>query len=93
MGVGKWGGAQSRQSAKLFNSRRNRDSPTPSPAGECVPPSFGLGGGGGMGRSRKRLAVCKKEVKMDGFVVDSWYNRDKRSGNEILDGEEIPVLR
>ncbi len=28
----------SRQSAKLFSSRRNRDSPNPSPAGECAPP-------------------------------------------------------
>jgi hypothetical protein len=27
--------------------------------------------GWGMGRCRKRLAVCKKEVKMDGFAVDS----------------------
>ncbi len=30
--------AQSRQSAKLFSSRRNWDSPNPSPAGECAPP-------------------------------------------------------
>ncbi len=28
---------QSRQSAKLFSSRRNWDSPNPSPAGECAP--------------------------------------------------------
>ncbi len=31
----------------LFSSRPNWDSPTPSPAGECVPPSFASGGGGG----------------------------------------------
>ncbi len=30
----------------FFFSRPNRDSPTPSPAGECVLPSFGSGGGG-----------------------------------------------
>jgi hypothetical protein len=29
---------QSRQSAKLFSSRRNLDSPNPSPACECAPP-------------------------------------------------------
>ncbi len=31
---------QSRQSAKLFSSRRNWDSPNPSPAGECAPLRF-----------------------------------------------------
>jgi hypothetical protein len=37
---------QSRQSAKLFSSRRNWDSPNPSPAGECAPPPrFWRGGG------------------------------------------------
>jgi hypothetical protein len=30
--------SQSRQSAELFSSRRNWDSPNPSPAGECSPP-------------------------------------------------------
>ncbi len=30
--------SQSRQSAKLFSSRRHWDSPNPSPAGECPPP-------------------------------------------------------
>jgi hypothetical protein len=30
---------------KVFSSRWNWDSPTPSPAGECVPPPFGPGGG------------------------------------------------
>jgi hypothetical protein len=44
---GEWGGAQSRQSAKLFYIRRNWDFPTPSPVGECFPPSFGSGGRGG----------------------------------------------
>ncbi len=39
--------AQSRQSPDLFHSRLNWDFPTPSPAGDCVPPSFGLVGGGG----------------------------------------------
>ncbi len=40
---------QSRQSARLFLSRLNWDSPGPSTAGECfsIPPSFGSGGGGG----------------------------------------------
>jgi hypothetical protein len=31
-------GSQSRQSARLFSSRLNWDSPIPSPAGECAPP-------------------------------------------------------
>ncbi len=54
--------------------------PPPHPQASVFPPPLVRGGGGGMGRCRKRLAVCKKEVKMDGFAVDSWYNRDKRSG-------------
>jgi hypothetical protein len=33
------------QSAKLFSSRRNWDSPNPSPPGKCAPP-FGSGGWG-----------------------------------------------
>ncbi len=37
---------QSRPSAKLFSSRRNWDSPNPSPAGECAPPPSGSGGEG-----------------------------------------------
>ncbi len=38
--------SQSRQGAKLFSSRRNWDSPNPSPAGECAPtPPPVLGGG------------------------------------------------
>ncbi len=36
--------AQRRQSAKLFSSRRNWDSPNPSPAGECAPPASGGSG-------------------------------------------------
>ncbi len=38
----------SRQSAKLFSSSLNWESPTPSAAGECVFPSFGWGGRGGV---------------------------------------------
>ncbi len=34
---------QSRHIAKLFFSRPNSDSPTPSPADECSPPPFGWG--------------------------------------------------
>ncbi len=37
---------QSRQSAKLFSSRRNWDSPNPSPAGECAPSPLVPGGRG-----------------------------------------------
>jgi hypothetical protein len=53
-------GAQSRQSAKLFSSRRNWDSPNPSPAGECAPPPSGSWGGAhllareGVGQSQFR---------------------------------------
>ncbi len=46
-------GAQSRQSAKLFSSRRDWDSPNPSPAGECAPPPF-WSRGKGHTRWRKR---------------------------------------
>ncbi len=35
---------QSRQSASFFFSRRNWDSPNPSPAGECAPPLVPGGG-------------------------------------------------
>ncbi len=38
--------SQSMQSAHLFSSRRNWDSPNPSPAGECAPFPFGSGGRG-----------------------------------------------
>jgi hypothetical protein len=44
--------AQSRQSAKLFSSRRNWDSPNPSPAGACAPPPFGSGGRGTLAGER-----------------------------------------
>ncbi len=40
------GGAQSRQSAKLFSGRLNWDSPNPSHASECAPPPLGSGGRG-----------------------------------------------
>jgi hypothetical protein len=48
---------QSRQSAKLFSSRRNWDSPNPSPSGECAPPLVPGGGAhllaiGGVGESQ-----------------------------------------
>jgi hypothetical protein len=33
----------------FFSSRRNWDSPNPSPAGECAPTPFGSGRGGGRG--------------------------------------------
>jgi hypothetical protein len=46
---------QPRSKQSAFSSRPNWDSPTPSPAGECVPPPFGSGrcthslGGEGVG--------------------------------------------
>ena len=42
--IGRLSETQSRQSAKLFSSRRNWVSPTPLAAGECALPPFGLGG-------------------------------------------------
>jgi hypothetical protein len=45
--------AQSRQSAKLFSSRWNWDSPNPSPAGENAPPPL-VSGGGAAGLTRWR---------------------------------------
>ena len=36
----------------IFSSRRNWDSPNPSPAGECVPPPFGSGGRGTLAGER-----------------------------------------
>jgi hypothetical protein len=51
--------AQSRQIAKLFFSRRNWDSPNPSPAGESAPPPFGSGGRGwGESQIRRRDIPC-----------------------------------
>jgi hypothetical protein len=44
--------SQSIQSAKLFSSRRNWDSPNPSPAGECAHPPFGSGGRGTLAGER-----------------------------------------
>jgi hypothetical protein len=44
--------AQSRQSAKLFSSRRNWDSPNPSPAGECAPPPLWFRGEGTLAGER-----------------------------------------
>jgi hypothetical protein len=53
--------AQSRQRLSFFSSRRNWDSPNPSPAGKCaLPPSPVLGGGAhslarkGLGESQFR---------------------------------------
>jgi hypothetical protein len=43
--------AESRQSAQLFSSRRNWDSPNPSPAGECAR-SAGSGGRGTLAGER-----------------------------------------
>jgi hypothetical protein len=43
---------QSRQSAKLFSSRRNWDSPNPSLAGDCASPPFGSGGRGTLAGER-----------------------------------------
>ncbi len=45
---------QSRQSSKLFSSRRNWDSPNPSPSGECAPPHW-FRGGGAHSQARKGL--------------------------------------
>jgi hypothetical protein len=51
---------QSRQSAKLFSSRRHWDSPNPSPTGECAPSPLVPGGGAhslareGLGESQFR---------------------------------------
>jgi hypothetical protein len=42
------------QSAKLFSSRRNWDSPNPSPAGDCAPPP-GSGGRGTLAGEREGL--------------------------------------
>ncbi len=51
--IGRFPETQSRQSAKLFSSRRNWVSPTPLAAGECALPPFGLGGD---------TLVCGREV-------------------------------
>jgi hypothetical protein len=46
------GGPQSRQSASFFSSRRNWDSPNPSPAGECAPSLWFRGEGHTFWRER-----------------------------------------
>ena len=58
--IGRLPETQSRQSAKLFSSRRNWVSPTSLAAGECALPPFSLGGrtpsfaGEGLGESQCR---------------------------------------
>ncbi len=44
--------AQSGRVLSLFSSRRNWDSPNPSPAGKCAPPPFGSGGSGTLAGER-----------------------------------------
>ncbi len=46
---------QGRNNAKLFSSRRNLDSPNPSHAGECAPPTPRFWGGGAHSLARERL--------------------------------------
>ncbi len=43
----RWWGAENRQSTRLFSSPLNWDQPSPSPAGECLPSTFGSGVGTG----------------------------------------------
>jgi hypothetical protein len=58
---------QSRQSAKLFSSRRNWDSPNPSPAGECAPPVLG---GGAHSLAREGLG----EPQFRRGDIHMWYS-------------------
>ncbi len=68
--------AQSGQSAKLFSSRRNWDSPTPSPADECVPRPLVQGEGtytlagegmGGLIPTRRQTLLYSR------YICSLWY--------------------
>jgi hypothetical protein len=61
--------AQSRQSAKLFSSRRNWDSPNPLPAGECAPPPLVPGG---EAYSQAREGVEESQFRRRGHKL--WYS-------------------
>jgi hypothetical protein len=66
--------AQSRQNAKLFSSRRNWDSPNPSPAGEFVapPPPWGRGtlaGRGGVRESQSDEGTYTVELYINMYFV------------------------
>ncbi len=54
----------------FFSSRRNWDPPTPSPAGESVPPPLwlGRGGGGGGGEGHTRLQDPNSDEGKDTVV-------------------------
>ncbi len=72
-----------RQSAKLFSSRRNWDSPNPSPAGECAPPLCFRGKGGGGQRNTRwrergvgRVQFRRGDIHcgtLNNFVVQIMY--------------------
>jgi hypothetical protein len=53
----------------LFSSRPNRDSPTPSPAGECLPHSFGSGGGGTHSQAGEAVGGSQFDEGTDTVVV------------------------
>ena len=50
----------------FFSSLPNWDSPTPSPASECVPPPFGWGGGGGYTHSLAGQGVLEVPIPTRG---------------------------
>ncbi len=60
--------SQSRQSAKLFSSRRNWDSPNTSPAGECAP----LFGSGGRGKVATNRGGGRVSIPMRRHIL--WYS-------------------
>jgi hypothetical protein len=76
------GGAQSRQSAKPFSSRRNWDPPNTSPAGECAPPRSG-----GRGTLAGERGVGRVPIPTRGHTL--WYSLYIRT----LWGGGIPMRR
>ncbi len=59
-----------RQSAKLFSSRQNWDSPNPSPAGECAPPP----GSGGRGTHIGERGVGRVPIPIPTRGHTLWYS-------------------
>jgi hypothetical protein len=96
-GLCEYQSSQSRQSAKLFSSRRNWDSPNPSPAGECAPPPV-LGGGAhslareGLGESQFRRGDIHTGT-LHIYVRTLWWEGKEGVGVTIEEpGEQCTVV-
>jgi hypothetical protein len=75
---------QSRQSTKLFSSRRDWDFPTPSPQASVPPPPFGSGGRGTLagerGGGRVPIPMRGHTLSYSLHLCTFWYGARKASG-------------